>query len=130
LPIHLSPNEKKPASLRAFLYFCLASAAIKRAAVGQSGMCLLKGQQLPFLACPGGQKPPSPDRWGSTTTEPEGVYTAHPPSSAITANRDRSFFVFMLYTLNNVVDGRGGGRDAKTADESQLFSKQRAPEHA
>ena len=39
-------------------------------------------QQLPFLACPGGQKPPPlcwvwlP--WGSMTTAPEGVYTAQP----------------------------------------------------
>lgn len=37
-------------------------------------------QQWPFLACPGGQKPPP---WegrscGSITTEPAGVYTAQP----------------------------------------------------
>jgi hypothetical protein len=31
-------------------------------------------QQLPFLACPGGQKPPPDDpTLGSTTTEPAGV---------------------------------------------------------
>lgn len=63
-------------------------------------------QQLPFFACPGGQKPWPVDPSGSTTTDPERVCTAHPPSSATTANRARSFFMFMLYTLNNVWNGK------------------------
>jgi len=41
-------------------------------------------QQLPFFACPGGQNFPfpacAPPRPGSTTIDPEGVWTAHAPS--------------------------------------------------
>lgn len=57
-------------------------------------------QQLPFFACPGGQKPLRPAGTcvtpGSTTTEPDGVYTAQ-PAIAVTnqkaAARDRIFFM-------------------------------------
>lgn len=41
----------------------------------------ISAQQLPFLAWPGGQNFPPPEPWGpagSTTTEPDGVYTAQP----------------------------------------------------
>jgi hypothetical protein len=52
-------------------------------------------QQLPFLACPGGQKLPPlfwvwlP--WGSTTIAPEGVYTAQPDKAAATRRMANAF---------------------------------------
>lgn len=54
-------------------------------------------QQLPFLAWPGGQKPPwPPPAPGSITTEPLGVYTAQPPSNAATKVHPSSFFISMI----------------------------------
>lgn len=54
------------------------------------------GQQLPFLAWPGGQNPPPPPRCGSTTTAPSGVYTAQPASKD--ASTAKAQMIFMATT--------------------------------
>jgi hypothetical protein len=67
-------------------------------------------QQLPFLACPGGQKLPpleyAPAFGGSTTTEPAGVYIAQPESSATIIKMDQN--LPMMYLQN--LDGKSMAR--------------------
>jgi hypothetical protein len=54
-------------------------------------------QQLPFLACPGGQKPPplflGVAPVGSMTTAPEGVYTAQPDRAAAVRRMTNAFTI-------------------------------------
>ena len=75
-------------------------------------------QQLPFLACPGGQKPPPlcwvwlP--WGSMTTAPEGVYTAQPDRAAAARRMTNAFTIDSV----RVILGQGSMRDQSACSVS------------
>ncbi len=54
-----------------------------------------RAQQLPFFACPGGQKPLPGPPCCAATTPASGTYTAQPPSIAAPSDRMRRIF-FMV----------------------------------
>lgn len=57
----------------------------------------LRYQQLPFLACPGGQNPlPGPPCGRTTTPGSSGMYTAHPVSTPEAIAKAMMIF-FMLF---------------------------------
>ena len=58
-------------------------------------------QQLPFLACPGGQNLPPAESCrpaGSMTTEPDGVYTAQ-PAKEVDARTSSAISVLMGWAV-------------------------------